>query len=100
MSGESRFQPWPAENPINWSVGPLRFVERKVQFVERGVRDPMVTVKRKLRILQVYAWRPYTDDYLKQREADDRRVGEHMWMDVPLGVEEEAMPGDVDLEEE
>lgn len=61
--------------------GQLRFVEREIK-ISSGLDT------RKVRILQVYEWRQYTQAYYLSDDNESGDEGEEGWFDVPLAEEE------------
>lgn len=76
-----RFREWP-DDPTGRPIGPLRFIQREVPI------SPASSDTKTVRILQVWAFRQYTEEHGKAFEAERprgvQRRGETGWFDVPL----------------
>ncbi len=76
-----RFREWP-DDPTARPMGPLRFIEREIPV------DGSSTNTKTVRILQVWAFRQYSEEHTKvideQAARGVQRRGETGWFDVPL----------------
>ena len=81
-----RFREWP-DDPTGRPMGPMRFIERQIPTPGQDPAAGSVTTTT-VRILQVWAFRQFTDEHGKavsdQAVRGVQRRGETGWFDVPL----------------